>query len=173
MIEKHLETETKPLPVASVGRVASLHVHPVEPGAPLPAVELINVVADKGVAEDRRYFDRRQQAGGKPNRRQVTLIDREQIAEHAAALGLETIAPGAVRANIETVGINLQDLVGREVEIGDAVLLCYESSKPCSKMDAICQGLRELMQEGRQGVLAEVVKSGIIRPGDIIRARTR
>jgi MOSC domain-containing protein YiiM len=39
-------------------------------------------------------------------------------------------------------------------------------------MDAICQGLRELMQEGRQGVLADVVKSGKIRPDDIIRART-
>ncbi len=168
-----MEPETKPLPIASVGRVASLHVHPLEPGAPLPVVDLINVVADEGVAEDRRYFGRRQQAGGKPNRRQVTLIEREQIAEHAAALGLETIAPGAARANIETVGINLQELVGREVEIGEAVLLCYEPRKPCAKMDAICQGLRELMQEGRQGVLAEVVKSGRIRPGDIIRSRTR
>src|SRR5260370_8333848 len=100
------------------------------------------------------------------------MVEWQQLGRHAAGGGLRAIARGAVRANIETVGINLQDLVGREVEIGEAVLFCYEPRKPCSKMDAICQGLRELMQEGRQGVLAEVVKSGKIRPDDIIRAQT-
>src|SRR5256885_7561570 len=49
-----------------------------------------------------RYFGRVSRNSGKPSRRQLSLIEREQIAEHAAPLGLETIAPGAVRANIET-----------------------------------------------------------------------
>ena len=52
----------------------------------------------------------------------MTLIEREQIAEHAAALGLPSIPPGAVRSNIETTGIKLISLLGREVEIGGAVL---------------------------------------------------
>jgi len=114
--------------------------------------------------------------GSKPveNRTAAGHTDRtaKQIAAHAAALGLQTIAPGAGRANIETVGIDLQDLVGREVEIGEAVLFCYERANRVRRWMNICQGLRELMQEGRQGVLAEVVKSGKIRPGDIICART-
>jgi MOSC domain-containing protein YiiM len=35
-------------------------------------------------------------------------------------------------------------------------------------MDAICRGLRALMENNRQGVMAEVVQSGTVRPGDAI-----
>jgi MOSC domain-containing protein YiiM len=38
-------------------------------------------------------------------------------------------------------------------------------------MDAICQGLRELMMNNRQGVLAQVIRSGKIQVGDRIRVR--
>jgi MOSC domain-containing protein YiiM len=100
----------------------------------------------------------------------VTLIEREQIAEHATTLGLEIIPSGAVRSNIETTGINLIALIGREVQIGTAKLLLYAPRDPCEKMDAICQGLREQMMNNRQGVLAEVVVGGIVRIGDEVKA---
>jgi len=98
-------------------------------------------------------------------------MEREQIAEHATALGLETIPPGAVRCNIETLDLRLVELAGHEVEIGEAVLLLYAPRDPCEKMDTICQGLRELMLNNRQGVLAQVMCSGKIRVGDAIVAR--
>ncbi len=158
-------------PVSPSGRVASLHLHPPQPGTPLTAVDSIEVVADKGIAGEPRYFGRMSRDRGKPSRRQISLIEREQIAGHAAALGLETIPPGAVRSNIETEGINLVQLVGHEVQIGDAVLFLYAPRDPCEKMDAICQGLRELMMHDRQGVMAQVVRSGKINVGDTIIAR--
>jgi|ERR1041385_4621938 MOSC domain-containing protein YiiM len=158
-------------PVSPSGRVASLHLHPAQPGTPLTAVDSIEVVADKGIAGEPRYFGRMSRDRGKPSRRQISLIEREQIAGHAAALGLETIPPGAVRSNIETEGINLVQLVGHEVQIGDAVLFLYAPRDPCEKMDAICQGLRELMMHDRQGVMAQVVRSGKINVGDTIIAR--
>jgi MOSC domain-containing protein YiiM len=40
-------------------------------------------------------------------------------------------------------------------------------------MDAICPGLRKLMEPDRQGVLAQVVRSGRIRTGDAIRVLRR
>ena len=135
-------------------------------------LEVIHLVANKGIAEDARYFDRRSRTSGQPSRRQVSLIEREQIAEHAAILGVETIAPGAVRANIETHGINLQLWIGREVEVGEAVLLFYEARQPCQKMDLICSGLRKLMENSRQGVMAQVIQDGVVRVGDTIRAGT-
>jgi MOSC domain-containing protein YiiM len=52
------------------------------------------------------------------------------------------------------------------VVIGGAVLHFYEPRTPCEKMDAICVGLRELMEPKRQGVMAEVVQSGRISVGD-------
>src|SRR5690349_8553727 len=124
------------------GRVASLHLHPREPGEPLITVQSLGVIAGKGIAGEPRYFGRMSRSSGKPSRRQLSLIEREQIAEHAAALGLQTIAPGAVRSNIETEGIDLVSLVGNEVEIGEAVIFLYAPRDPCEKMDAICQGLR-------------------------------
>src|SRR5215467_10726113 len=100
----------------AAGSVASLHLHPVEPGAALTAVEEIHVVEAKGIQGEPRYFGRTHGQTGEPSRRQVSLIEREQLAEHAGALGLESIAAGAARANIETTGINLVPLVGQQVE---------------------------------------------------------
>jgi len=153
------------------GRVASLHLHPPKAGDPLQAVEVIDVIEAKGILNEPRYFGRLSRKTGRTSQRQVTLIEREQISQHAEALGLASIPPGAVRANIETLGINLIALVGSEIEIGEAILSLYAPRDPCAKMDAICQGLRELMTENRQGVLAKVVQSGKIRVGDSVKIR--
>jgi len=152
----------------AVGRVASLHLHPGEPGDPLRTVSQLEVVAGKGIAGEPRYFGKLSRRTGQPSRRQISLIEREQIAEHAATLGLESIPPGAVRANIETTGIDLGKLIGRQIQIGDAILFLYEARTPCQRMDAICLGLRGLMENSRQGVLAEILRSGTIRSDDPI-----
>ncbi len=159
-----------PMPTNQSACVASLHLHPIEPGAPLTTVESIEVVADKGILDEPRYFGRLDHHG-QPGRRQMSLMEREQIAEHAATLGLPSIAPGAVRANIETTCVNLVALVGQDIQIGQAVLHISDPRSPCAKMDAICNGLRGLMENQRQGVLAQVIQPGMIRVGDPIRVR--
>ncbi len=154
---------------APCGQVASLHLHPIKPGEPLQQVAAIEVVADQGILGEPRYFGRKNSRTGKPSRRHVSLIEREQIAEHAAALGLQTIPPGAVRANIETLGISLVELAGQPIEIREATLLLCDPRTPCERMEEVCVGLRALMKNNRQGVLAQVVKSGRIEVGDTIR----
>src|SRR6266404_1662844 len=119
------------IPSNGTGRVASLHLHPLEPGTPLQSVDVIEVIAEQGLAGEPRYFARVNQTTGKPSRRQVTLIEREQVAQHAATLGLEKIPPGEARANIETQGVDLVAFVGQQIQIGDAVLFLYEARKPC------------------------------------------
>ena len=148
------------------GQVASLHVHPAVAGERLIEVNEFNLVADKGIAEDKRYFGRVNY--GKPSKRQVSLIEREVIEQHSAALGAQ-FDPGQVRSNIETIGIDLISLIGQEVQIGDAVLVFVEPRTPCHKMDALAPGLRALMENDRQGVIARVVKGGRVRPGDVVR----
>jgi len=152
-----------------IGRVASLHLHPERPGGPVQNVDTVELVEAKGIQDDTRYFGRVSRETGKPARRQVTLMEREQISEHAEGLGLAAIEPGAVRSNVETTGIDLIALVGQEVAIGEAVLFLYAPRDPCEKMDAICKGLRERMLNNRQGVLAEVRRSGKVRIGDEIK----
>jgi MOSC domain-containing protein YiiM len=154
--------------VAVEGKIVSLHLHPPVSGEILQTVSEVYAEAGKGLAGDSRVFGRKNQRG-EPSRRQVSLIAREEIACHAAALGLKEIAPGAVRSNIETMGIELTAFLGREMEVGGAVLLFYEARTPCWKMDRIAQGLQAMMTCGHQGVLAQVVRSGQIRVGDGIR----
>ena len=154
--------------VTETGIVASLHLHPKAAGEPLHTVNEIFTEAGRGIVGDCRVFGRKNQKG-EPSRRQVSLIAREEIARHAAALGLPEIPPGAVRSNIETLGIDLLSLLGREVEIGEALLLFYEARKPCWKMDRVAPGLQAMMSQGRQGILAQVIRSGRIRAGDAVR----
>jgi len=160
---------TSPFANADPGRVASLHLHPAVSGAPMISVDSMELVIQKGIVGEPRYFGRVSRSTGAPSRRQVSLIEREQISVHAAALGLPGISPGAVRANIETIGIDLVPLVGQRLQFGDAVLAIYEARTPCSQMDALCRGLRSLMENGRQGVIAEIVRSGCLRVNDPIR----
>lgn len=147
------------------GRVASLHVHPPVAGDPFVDLQECNLFAEKGIVEDERYFGR--VSNGKPAKRQVTLIEREMIQQHAATLGVE-LEPGDVRSNIETTGIELISLIGQQVQVGEAVLLFVEPRTPCHKMDALAPGLRALMENSRQGVIARVVKSSRVHPGDLI-----
>jgi MOSC domain-containing protein YiiM len=154
--------------VGEVGRVVSLHLHPDVSGEALRAVGEVYAEAGKGLVGDARFFGRKNQLG-QPSRRQVSLIAREEIARHAATLGLAEIVPGAVRSNIETAGVDLVSFLGREMEVGQAVLLFYEARKPCWKMDCIAPGLQAEMGLGRQGVVAQVIRSGRIRAGDAIR----
>jgi hypothetical protein len=153
--------ESAARPHAARGSVASLHVHGPKAGAPLATVARLDLVAKKGIANDPRYFDRN-------SRRQVSLIAREQVSEHAAVLGLRAIHPGIVRSNVETLGIDLVALLGWEVRVGTALLFFYAPRTPCAQMDAIAPGLRKLMGDSRQGVLAQVVESGVITGGDAI-----
>ena len=131
---------------------------------PLPEFDL---EADNGIVQDKRYFGRRS-SSGEPSRRQVTLIEREQISEHATALGQDDFPPGIVRSNVETEGISLVPLSGKQVKIGAAVLLIGAPRDPCAQMDRIAPGLRERMDHGKQGVLAQVLVSGKVRLGDPI-----
>ena len=147
----------------SNGVVASVHLHPVISGAPfLPANEL-TLVAEKGIkgnGEGRMYDN--------GSRRQVSLIGREQLSEHAKALACSIFSPGAARSNIETEGINLIEWIGCNARIGEAELYLYAPRTPCRKMDAIVNGLRDQMADGNQGVMAEVTRSGTILVGDAI-----
>src|SRR2546430_1002357 len=71
--------------INTVGRVASLHIHPPVAGEPFIEVTEFNLVAEKGITEDKRYFGRVNH--GKPAKRQVSLIERKVIEQHAEALG--------------------------------------------------------------------------------------
>jgi MOSC domain-containing protein YiiM len=159
-----------PLDNQVIGRVASLHLHPQKAGEPMLPVNSIAIETNAGIVGNSRYWQRRSRSTGKPTNRQVSLIEREQIAEHANALGLPTIESGLVRSNIETEGIDLIALMNRNIRIGEATLYIATTRDPCHKMNKIAPGLRERMIDNKQGVLASVIQSGTIKIGDHIQS---
>lgn len=146
-----------------IGFAVSLHLHPAIAGEPLLPVEEFTVVASKGIKAngEGRMFNQN-------NRRQVSLIEREQLVKHAENLRHPGFAPGEVRSNIETKGLDLIKLIGHNIRIGEAELRIHQPRTPCHKMDLLAPGLRKRMMDGQQGVMAEVVQSGNIRAGDNI-----
>lgn len=73
--------------------------------ATLEIVERASVTADSGLEGD-RY-------AGRSGKRQVTLIQAEDLAAIASYLGLPRVAPEWLRRNIVTEGINLLALKGK------------------------------------------------------------
>jgi MOSC domain-containing protein YiiM len=99
---------------------------------------------------------------GRPrSHRQILLMDSE-------TLGRFGLAPGAVKENITTAGMDFQVLAtGMRMRIGEAVLEVSGPCHPCPRMDDIRQGLQQELK-GQRGWLCRVVEEGTIRRGDAI-----
>lgn len=93
--------------------------------------------------------------------RQVLIMDSETVA----ALNL---APGTVRENITTSGIDLKRVaVGQHLILGQVLLEIADPCHPCRRMDEIRAGLRAELQ-GRRGWLCRVLEGGRLRPRNIV-----
>jgi MOSC domain-containing protein YiiM len=99
---------------------------------------------------------------GRPgSKRQISLMDRETLDK----LGL---APGVVKENITTEGLNFQTLAtGNILRVGNVVMEITGPCDPCARMDEIRIGLQEELR-GQRGWLCRVQEAGIIRRGDRI-----
>ncbi len=88
-------------------------------------------------------------------------MDRETLDK----LGL---APGIVKENITTYGIDFQSLAtGNMLHIGNCVLEITGPCDPCARMDEIRMGLQEELR-GQRGWLCRVKEAGKVRRGDRI-----
>lgn len=112
---------------------------------------------DQGLEGD-RY------AGG--GKRQVTLVQAEDLAAIASYLGRETVEPHLLRRNLVTRGINLLALKNKRFRVGAAVLEYTGECHPCSRMEqALSVGGYNAVR-GRGGITARVLSGGTIRIGD-------
>jgi MOSC domain-containing protein YiiM len=104
---------------------------------------------------------------GKPGKRQVTVLSLEQWQLACDELG--TSLPWTVRrANLLVTGIIFDgSFVGKQIKIGQLILLISGETDPCSKMDAQHQGLTQaLTPDWRGGVCCRVLADGRINIGD-------
>lgn len=133
----------------------------VRPASRQPVKEVSNVTVRIGTGlEGDRYR-------GKPeSKRQVTLIQQEDLAAIASYLGKDSISPFDLRRNIVVSGINLLALKDKTFRIGNVVLEYTGECHPCSRMEEALGngGYNAMRQHG--GITAKVLEEGNIAVGD-------
>jgi MOSC domain-containing protein YiiM len=104
-------------------------------------------------------------AHARPGRRQVLIVDGE-------TLDAMNLAPGIIRENITTTGLNVNSLkAGQQLRIGEARLEITGVCTPCDQLERLRPGLRREIW-GRRGMLCCVVEGGMIRRGDLVEKVT-
>ena len=110
------------------------------------------------------------------NLRQVHLLQAELLSE-LQQRGFQ-VEPGAMAENVLTSGIDLLALPSNTVlKLGDEVVLRLTGLRnPCAQLDKYQQGLKKAVFDfdaqgnlvRKAGVMAVVLKSGLVRVGDPI-----
>ena len=138
--------------MTAAGIVASLQICPGHRKPMLPLHE-VRARTNHGLEGDLHAL------GESP--RQVLLIEGETLdALH--------LPPGAVKENITTRNIALMSLSRNQLlSVGEVRLQITSACKPCNRLEELRPGLRATL-EGRRGMLARVVRGGLIRLGDSI-----
>jgi MOSC domain-containing protein YiiM len=146
-----------------VGHLEWIGIRPVR-RAPLVSMREVMVETDRHLQGDH--------ASPKPRgKRQVTLIQHENLASVASYLGLpEPVDPGRLRRNLVVSGINLLSLKDRQVRIGEEVVLEITGEcHPCSRMEEELGPGGYNAMRGQGGLTARILQGGVIKVGDAVQ----
>jgi MOSC domain-containing protein YiiM len=150
------------------GSVVAIYVAGEAESLPI-AQDSVTAVPGKGIEGD-RYYD----AGGtfsdnpRVDGRDITLVEAEAVEGLARDTGIE-LPPAETRRNVLTRGVALNDLIGRRFTVGEAECVGRRLCDPCSHLEKLTQPgvLKGLVNRG--GLRADIVRGGVIRPGDEVR----
>ena len=126
-------------------------------------VEKIEILSGKGVVGDRSFQD------SNDARKQITLIESENIDYYNNKF--KTDYPYVdFRRNVVTKGIQLNDLVGKKLLIGNVEVQGHDLCRPCKHLEETLKGqdiIKEFLRRG--GLRCEILKSGTINIADEIK----
>ena len=130
---------------------------------PIKEVNSIEVLANKGIVGDRHFHDLNDPY------KQLSLIESENIDEYNIKFGLD-IPYINFRRNVVTKGIELNDLIGKKLKIGNVELEGIELCRPCRHLTEMLDQkniLKEFMRKG--GLRCQILSSSKINIGDKIQ----
>lgn len=156
-------------PVARNGRVAYVFIAR-KPGEPMVAVTEVHAVTGRGLEGDRYFHRAGTWSGRRGSGTDVTLVELEVLEALERDYGI-ILNPQDLRRNIVTRGISLNDFVGREFHVGRVILRGVGLCEPCAHLERATQRgvVRALVHRG--GLRAQILATGMIRVGDVIRER--
>ena len=134
----------------------------VKNNQPIKEVNSIEVLANKGIVGDRHFHDSNDPYN------QLSLIEAENIDEYNIKFGLD-IPYIDFRRNVVTKGIQLNDLIGKKLKVGNIELEGIELCRPCRHLTEMLDQkniLKEFMRKG--GLRCQILSSSKISIGDKI-----
>ena len=145
----------------SRGKIIAICICP-NAGDPMTLIDEVQVIRGRGLEGD-RYAGGKGSFGQVLGKRQVTLIN----ASFFPGSGYEFVDS---RRNIVTEGVELMWLIGRKFQIGEAYMRGIKYCDPCERPRKLSNNENSFAEAfyDRGGLIAKVIKGGIIRVGDSI-----
>jgi len=129
---------------------------------PIKEVNSIEVIANKGIVGDRHFHEFNDPYN------QLSLIESENIDEYNVRFNLN-ISYIDFRRNIVTKGIQLNDLIGKKLSVGNVKLEVIDLCRPCRHLTEMLNQknvLKEFLRKG--GLRCHILSSSNIHVGDNI-----
>ncbi len=105
-------------------------------------------------------------------KRQVTIISKEMWEKLMDEVGGDK-EPASRRANLMVSGVDLSEIRGPVLAIGNVRIRIHGESRPCERMEEAQPGLKTAMEAPwRGGAFGEVLDDGTISVGDPVEWRT-
>lgn len=146
------------------GTVIAIFIAP-EDGVDMREIDEVLAIAGAGLEGD-RYCNKQGSFNKKSDKegvRQVTLING-LFFENSGFQYHES------RRNIVTQGVELNWLIGKEFKIGEALFMGEKYCDPCERPNKLSGNPNSFKNSfhDRGGLVARIIKTGIIRKGDQI-----
>ena len=139
-----------------------------EAATPMRRVPSARLVAGAGVEGDRYASGGGTWAQYPDLEKQLTLIDRDDVAAVSAEVGAP-LSTGDTRRNLVTTGVDLPSLVGRWFAVGDALLFGMKRCPPCTHLERLT-GLKLVKaMVHRGGINAAVFGGALLVEGAPVR----
>ena len=126
-------------------------------------VKSIDVLANKGIVGDRHFNEYNDPYC------QLSLIESENIDYYNTKYGLN-IPYTDFRRNVITKGINLNNLIGKKLQIGNVKVEGIDLCRPCKHLTEMLNQeniLKEFLRKG--GLRCQILTSSSISIGDEIK----
>ena len=146
------------------GRIVAIRIHEKEGEIP-HAIDEARLVAGRGIEGDANFLA----AHKDPSRANeaLTLIESEAVEAARRDYGVDVTAATS-RRNVQTEGVALNHLVGREFRVGTALCRGVELCEPCGHLEKMtAKGVRQALVH-RGGLRAQILEDGVARPGDSV-----
>ena len=126
-------------------------------------VEKIELLSGKGIVGNRHFHE------NNDARCQITLIESENIDYYNNKFKTD-YSYIDFRRNVVTKGIQLNDLVGKKLLIGNVEVQGHDLCRPCKYLEETLKGqdiIKEFLRRG--GLRCEILNSGTVVIGDEIK----